>query len=293
MKRNVTLFFDFTQWAKIIVIFTITLLLECTLYTKSACIIVHGTWAKNASWYRPSGEFFEMIKRSNNELGVVDDILSFTWSGKLGYSAQLQAAYELVEMINQYDFVILIAHSHGSTVGMIASQVIFEKFSNCDTFSKIKKFYSLGVPVNTSIAKPNMHVIYKFYNLFSFGDMIQTVNGVYNRVFPQEGRVYNLSVELSGKSPGHTQLHDVILACSMLYIDEHYKQNVQNGFDLFDNQPGKIAFYQNKLPEYSYLHDLDDLLKVDKQAHALSTLAFFRASNLTRKSSQFVDYEAQ
>ena len=66
-----------------------------TLYTKSAGIIIHGTWATTESWYRPGGDFFHEIEIANKYLDLVDEIISFSWSGKLGYPEQLIAAQSL------------------------------------------------------------------------------------------------------------------------------------------------------------------------------------------------------
>jgi len=55
------------------------------MYTKSACIIIHGTWAKDESWYQPEGDFFKALQSSALELKIVDEIVPFQWSGKLGY----------------------------------------------------------------------------------------------------------------------------------------------------------------------------------------------------------------
>lgn len=263
------------------------------MYTKSACIIVHGTWAKDTSWYRPSGDFFEAVTLCNNKNKFTDEVISFRWSGKLGYPAQLQAAQELVEVINQYDSVILIAHSHGSTVGMIASNALSENVSNGVSFSKITKFYSLGVPVQSSALQPNMDVIYKFYNIFSFGDLVQTVNGVYDRVFDQQERVFNLSVEICSHHPSHSDLHDPIIGQHLLCIDEYYAQHCIGNFNQFACVPGNISFMQDVGPAYRFQEDQKQLLELDKKAHALSVLAFFRSNELSYEVSQSVDYEVK
>ena len=279
----------FTQSPRLIILLIVTLFFQITMYTKSACIIVHGTWAKNTEWYRPSGDFFKAVQQCNNENDFVNDVISFTWSGKLGYPAQLQAAQELVEVIDQYDSVILIAHSHGSTVGMIASAILSEKISSCVNFTKITKFYSLGVPVQSSILQPSMDVIDKFYNLFSFGDLVQTVNGVYERVFEQHNRIFNLSVELLDHHPAHSDLHDPIIGKHLLCIDEHYAQCCVGNFNTFNCNPGKVSFTENIAPIYTFQEDQKKLLELDKQAHALSVLAFFRSNTLTHEISESTD----
>ena len=133
LNRDVTVCTLYLFW---IVCALFVLMSQSTVYTKSACIIIHGTWAQNETWYRPSGNFFEAVKSCNQELCFVDEIVSFSWSGKLGYLAQLQAAQNLAELIDLYDFVILIGHSQGVTVGIIASQIIFLSTSNGNNLCK-------------------------------------------------------------------------------------------------------------------------------------------------------------
>lgn len=149
------------------------------VYTKSACIIIHGTWAQNESWYQCGGDFFHEIEISNQYLNLVDEITSFSWSGKLGYPEQIEAAKKLIQKIFIYDSVVLIGHSHGVTVGILASMFIGKFNSDGKFFQKIKKFYALGVPVDKATEiYPDMSVIGQFYNLFSFGDIIQSVHGL-------------------------------------------------------------------------------------------------------------------
>ena len=72
---------------------------HCSMYAKSACIIIHGTWAQDETWYRPGGDFFESVKSCNNEIKIVDEVISFSWSGKLGHPAQVHAAKNLANLI--------------------------------------------------------------------------------------------------------------------------------------------------------------------------------------------------
>lgn len=248
-----------------------------TLYTKSACVIVHGTWASSSGWYQPGGQFFEAVVSTAQELQLVDEVVSFTWSGKLGYPSQCQAAQELADLINQYDSVILIGHSHGVTVGMICCDIIFESDSDCNKTHKIDRFYALGVPIDERVVCPNMDVIKKFYNLFSFGDLVQTVNGSCERVFTVRDNIVNISVQFAGIHPSHNELHHPAIGKDLLKIDEYLAQKDLGNFKKFDFcQPGVICFDEYKLPKYDFQLDQDRLLLTDKDAHRLMTLALFR-----------------
>lgn len=253
------------------------LFFQITVYTRSACIIIHGTWAQNETWYRPFGEFFQAVQSTAQELAIVDEVIPFSWSGQLGYLAHLQAAQELETCINQYDWVILIAHSHGATVGMISCQNLFDHCTNGNNFGKVKKFYALGVPVLESTITPSMKIIEKFYNLFSFGDLVQTVNGTCERRFCMQERLINLSVQLFDLHPSHSQLHHPAIGKDLLKIDEYLMNKRLQGFENFDfNRSAAICFYPYKLPVYKEQLNQDSLIQADKDAHRLATLAFFR-----------------
>tara|TARA_Y100000588_G_C14250494_1_gene923270 strand:- start:1702 stop:2508 length:807 start_codon:yes stop_codon:yes gene_type:complete len=259
----------------------LTLFTNCTLYTKSACIIVHGTWSQDSSWYRPAGDFFSALESCNKEIELVDEIIPFSWSGKLGHPAQLQAAQELEKVIQEYDFVIIVAHSHGATVGMICSQILFSNDTNGNNLAKIKRFYSLGVPVNESTVTPNMSVVKKFYNLFSFGDHVQTVHGMYERIFTNVYGIYNLSVELFGKHPSHTQLHHPAVGAFLLKIDDYFAEKKLGNFhECQSSFPGNITFFDYQYPQYHVQHNQEELLAADKQSYNLAALAFFRTHTL-------------
>ncbi len=254
--------------------------IQGTVYTKSACIIIHGTWAQNESWYRPSGEFFQAVQSSAQELDIVDEVISFTWSGKLGDGAHYQAACDLAYVIMKYDFVILVAHSHGVTIGLISSHILSENISNCVNYEKIDKFYALGAPIHELTVTPNLNVIKKFYNLFSFGDLVQTINGSCERVFCKKDRLVNISVQLSGLHPSHSQLHHPAIGKDLLKIDEYFAKKQVGGFEKFCfNHPAMICFYPYKLPDYQIQEDQDQLLKSDKDFHRLINLAFLRKKN--------------
>ncbi len=240
-----------------------------------ACIIIHGTWASNESWYQSQGNFFKAVQRCVQETKIVDEVVSFCWSGKLSYYFQLQAAQELQKLIELYDFVILVCHSHGATVGIIASQLLCQNKSN---HFKIKKFYALGVPVDPGMQiYPDMSVIEKFYNLFSFGDFIQPVHGVYERSFTPHERLVNISIMLQDNHPSHAELHHAMIGKDLLKIDEYFADCILGGFENFlFNQSGQIQFFEYDVPKYFKQHDQQSLLELDKQVQWMMTMAFFR-----------------
>lgn len=256
-----------------------SILTEFTLYTKSACIIIHGTWAKNESWYQVGGDFFYEIEISNQYLNIVDEVISFSWSGKLGYPEQVEAAKKLVQKIFAYDFVILIGHSHGVTVGILASMFIGKFNSDGKFFKKIDKFYALGVPVDPACEiYPDMSVIGAFYNLFSFGDIIQPVHGLHQRCFHEHERITNIAVQLDDLHPNHSELHHPAVARHLLAIPSFYCTKKIGNFEKFkDNHPAEFFFFSNKNPRYEFQNDQKKRLETDKIAFDLLQYAFFRS----------------
>lgn len=262
----------------------IFLLIVCvrTLFSTSACIIIHGTWAQNESWYQPHGNFFKSVQRCAQELREVDVVLPFTWSGKLSYASQWEAANNLIKLIELYDHVILIGHSHGATVGIIASQMIGKSnFIEKNQF-KIKKFYALGVPVEkTGKIYPDMSVVGIFYNFFSFGDYIQPINGAFGRIFALHERLANISVMFGDDHPSHGQLHDPLIGKELLKIEQYFADNCLGNFDNFSCQePGLIQFFEYDLPWYSLHHDQKSLIELDKKVQYMMTMAFLRKQDL-------------
>ncbi len=255
--------------------FWFILLFAQSLFATSACIIIHGTWAHDESWYQPQGDFFKAVYRCAQETKMVDQIVSFSWSGKLSYFFQMEAAKNLVALIEKYDWVILIAHSHGATVAILASQFMREKESN---LFKIKKLYALGAPVDSSMKiYPDMDVIEKFYNLFSFGDFVQPVHGVHDRVFASHERLANISVMLDDFHPSHTQLHHATIGKELLKIENFFAQKKLGNFEHFAlNQPALIKFFEYCVPQYFAQHNQQSLLELDKQTQWMMTMAFFR-----------------
>ena len=94
-------------------------------------VLVHGTFAKDESWYQPGGDFHSYIKQN-----VYPDVYSgndfFFWSGRYALNDTglrriwTAAANKLVSWINSHPTrkLRLIAHSHGNNVVNIATRHI-------------------------------------------------------------------------------------------------------------------------------------------------------------------------
>jgi len=210
--------------------------------SNQVCILVHGTWGSESDWHQPEDPFYVTIKTQLNASNI--KLIKFTWSGVLSHEKRILAGRELANLIDSYPNTtkfIIIAHSHGSNVGIIASQKLNHKY-------KIERFYALGTPVDLINYLPNMQVIQHFYHIFSFGDIFQTVLGVYERVFPFTPRLYNLNIEVNNKMPGHEELHCQTIAKWLLQIHPFLQEfNYNNQFftKFYDNIKPQIMIDVN------------------------------------------------
>lgn len=256
------------------------------LCSKDAYIIVHGTWASGASWHKPGGDFFEAFSKSMSDRGAEEELVSFSWSGRNSDISRYDAGIRLAELIQEYDSVTIVAHSHGATVGIIASHILHEQFAffGRPTDYKIKRFYALGVPVNQYEHFPNMSVIKHFYNLFSFADIVQPVFGIFGRTFAVHDRVANLSVVMDDREPCHSGIHGRLMGQALLGIDENMKYcpcPVTNcrcvRTELFSFlQPGKIYICRVGFAFYKIDHEREALIARDRKIMRLLMDAIMR-----------------
>ncbi|RMH22051.1 MAG: hypothetical protein D6696_04295 [Acidobacteria bacterium] len=87
-------------------------------------LLVHGTFASNASWWQPGGgSFFDYLKN-----GPVPDLLfdpadPFRWSGGYSDAARSQGAHRLAAWVAQRNLqgLGLLGHSHGASIIMLAN----------------------------------------------------------------------------------------------------------------------------------------------------------------------------
>jgi hypothetical protein len=174
--------------------------------TKSLAIIVHGTWAAGASWWRPSvGEFWKHVEPTWPHLYRGPS--PFAWSGDDKHGARVVAAQQLVKWAKSEGAAAIdvIAHSHGGNVCLLAARLGL----------RINRLVLLGTPIRTEYML-DLGTIGSMRNVFSLADHIQTPLGT----FPQrrfEGRTLGDSKYVSnwraehdgnGGEPGHSDLHE-------------------------------------------------------------------------------------
>src|SRR5437762_9800343 len=202
------------------------------LFSHQVYIIVHGTWGLETTWYMPGGDFFDALEISAKEHNAT--VVPFSWTGKNNIQARQKAAQNVAKLIETYDKateIIVIAHSHGGNVAIIASHLLQK--------NKIFCLYTLGTPINRSLY-PNMDMIRYCYNFFSFDDLVQPVLGMFEREYAPHERIANVRVVINGKEPDHTDLHNVVVGKWLSYISIHA--------DIIMNEPGVLYFSDTQAP---------------------------------------------
>lgn len=82
----------------------------------------------------------------------------------------------------------------------------------------IDTIYLLATPVDEVVYGPCMDVVGHVFNLYSIGDYVQTVLGMYGRLYENSKRITNLQVSIkdsgifSDDNPTHSQMHNELLA---------------------------------------------------------------------------------
>ena len=220
--------------------------------SKTVYIIVPGTWSAEYGWHSQGGEFFESLKKSVN--AQTTSIMTYYWSGKNNHKSREYAAQGLSNLIQSFpqDYEInLITHSHGSNVGILASQLLTK-----NTLHKINAFFAFGTPVDPESYFPAMNIIHHFYNFFSYSDFVQTVLGTFQRIYPEHERIANISITINSMQPNHDTIHHPLIA--------QWLSTMHTCLPTFDfKKPGNIAFFTHKNPEYCIEHNRIELLEED------------------------------
>lgn len=88
-------------------------------------------------------------------------------------------------------------------------------FSERKDFS-IDELFSLGVPVHQEWYPNAHHNIKRLYNLFSYGDMVQTVLTTFERTVPETApHIHNIQVKINATCPRHGDLHDPLILINL------------------------------------------------------------------------------
>lgn len=282
--------------------FILMLMLWCT-FTHPVIILVHGTFATEALWCYPKGDFYKILEE---EARLIDEkVVSFTWSGKLSHTARIQAAEALAKVILSYatEKITLIGHSHGGNVINLTSQLLAsledpqapknEKDPLAQAQNSITSYrstlvqhstsskeylidhvYLLATPINMKRYAPHMKVIKHLCNLYSKKDIVQTVLGFYGRCINKLERVVNLQViiehEEVNKHPSHCQMRHPLIAQWILSIPFKFIENKSISFENFSwTDDGILYFDKYNKPYYQIMKKVEiQQLLVEKASSA-------------------------
>ena len=133
-------------------------------------IVMHGTGSKGNADFQPGGRFFEHVVSTLPDRTYV----SYQWSGKDNHAARMAAARDLAKLINAYAFapgekLNLVAHSHGSNVGMVAI--------NMNLGRVVTNLVTLGAPSRPGYHIENPASVVRFVNVYNHYDNLQVLGG--------------------------------------------------------------------------------------------------------------------
>ena len=91
-------------------------------HESSTAVVTHGTFASDAAWYQPGGNFYAALATNRPDLDVHDE--SFTWTGAYSDAARRADALLLKQWIDDQGLIVpdFLAHSHGGTVAHHATK---------------------------------------------------------------------------------------------------------------------------------------------------------------------------
>ncbi len=175
-------------------------------------IVVHGTYALAQAWWRwpsPFTEYLDSLTAPSLTAGngsVYKDTDFFEWSARDYDSHRRSAALDLATWIHDHpaDHLTIVAHSHGGNVAMLATRQSV----------KVERLILLGSPIRTDYT-PDLRNVGILYNIYSFGDLIQTIVGTKphqrgeGRSLGDSEKVVNFLARNGLFGPGHSDLHDV------------------------------------------------------------------------------------
>ncbi len=176
---------------------------------KTVWIIIHGTFAKSATWCRVGGDFYESLKSVVDPTAI---IRTYVWSGKNSFPDRKKEAEELVrKIVRDYkpeDILNIIGHSHGGNLGVIVTQL----FAQHHPQYRLNYLITLAPPILVSHYHPAMTHVNMVLNFYSYGDMVQTVGVFYERVYPDHERIWNIQLVHDDRCPEHGNVHPYQLA---------------------------------------------------------------------------------
>lgn len=185
-------------------------------------ILIHGTFARVLPWYKKGGSGYEVLSRALTAKNQPFLIHPFPWTGYNNHQARTKAAQELQELLqqlsaNKYHTIHIIAHSHGGTVALLAANMLATAVAK--DAPRITELFALGMPVHADWYPKAWDSIDTMYHLFSYGDFIQPVFTMFERMLPETANVYNLPVKRNNEGLWHETLRsaDILIQLPTLH----------------------------------------------------------------------------
>lgn len=178
-------------------------------------ILIHGTFARALPWYKKGGSGYEALFKTLTAKNKKFTIHSFSWTGYNNHLARTTAAHELIKQLqevsaNKYHTVHIIAHSHGGTVALLAAHHLTSSRKTSalkiTPSPRIHELFTLGMPVHTNWYPRAWENIDTLYHLFSYGDFIQPVLTIFERMLPEIPTIHNLPVKKNNEGLWHETL---------------------------------------------------------------------------------------
>jgi hypothetical protein len=139
-----------------------------------AIVVVHGTFAKDATWWRPDGEFCVALDKLLTKQGInarcwaaSNKIGYFSWNGGNSENERRQGGQALADYLetlanlDEIGSIHIVAHSHG---GNVVYRALFELSRTADKFApySVGEVVFLGVPW---MRFDEYKLVQNFYNL--------------------------------------------------------------------------------------------------------------------------------
>jgi hypothetical protein len=130
--------------------------------------IIHGTWARNNSWWQPSGNFHNYL-RANVDPSLYSASDRFDWSGSWSDAGRALGALDLVAWVSGHGLagLDLFTHSHGGSVAMLASRAGMA----------IGRLVLLSCPVHIPKYEPNFPIVGRVVSIRVKMDLVILADG--------------------------------------------------------------------------------------------------------------------
>ncbi len=157
-------------------------------------LLVHGTWARNDTWWQPGGVFHSYLLAN-----VLPDLYAgsdrFDWSGSYSEAARLIAANELQAWINNHSVTnpLIGGHSHGANVILLATQLGVS----------LREAVLLSCPVHWPMYAPDFSLVGKVVSIRVHLDLVILADGGGQRFYDSRIQEHVLPVWFN-----HAATHD-------------------------------------------------------------------------------------